>query len=55
MARIVAKERNNKVLDVAIKGDAEANYPAVKNVIDILQAQRVNKFFLVTGLRNEDF
>jgi len=55
MARTVAKERNNKVLDVAIKGDAEANYPAVKNVIDILQAQRVNKFFLVTGLRNEDF
>lgn len=55
MARVVAKERNNKVLDVAIKGDAEANYPAVKNVIDILQAQRVNKFFLVTGLRNEDF
>jgi len=55
MARIVAKENNNKVLDVAIKGDAEANYPAVKNVIDILQEQRVNKFFLVTGLRNEDF
>lgn len=55
MARTVAKERNNKVLDVAIKGDAEANYPAVKKVIDILQEQRVNKFFLVTGLRNEDF
>lgn len=55
MARIVAKENNNKVLDVAIKGDAEANYPAVKQVIDILQEQRVNKFFLVTGLRNEDF
>lgn len=55
MARVVAKEKNNRVLDVAIKGDAEANYPAVKNVIDILQAQRVNKFFLVTGLRNEDF
>ncbi|MGG5505326.1 MULTISPECIES: ExbD/TolR family protein [unclassified Myroides] len=55
MARIVAKENNNKVLDVAIKGDAEANYPAVKNVIDILQEQRVNRFFLVTGLRNEDF
>ncbi len=55
MARVVAKDKNNRVLDVAIKGDAEANYPAVKNVIDILQAQRVNKFFLVTGLRNEDF
>lgn len=55
MARVVAKEKNNRVLDVAIKGDADANYPAIKNVIDILQAQRVNKFFLVTGLRNEDF
>lgn len=55
MARTVAKEKNNKVLDVAIKGDAEANYPAVKQVIDILQEQRVNRFFLVTGLRNEDF
>lgn len=55
MARTVTKERNNKVLDVAIKGDAEEHYPEIKKVIDILQAQRVNKFFLVTGLRNEDF
>jgi hypothetical protein len=54
MARTVAKEKN-VFLDVAIKGDAEENYPAIKNVIDILQEQRVNKFFLVTGLRNEDF
>ena len=54
-ARIVAKENNNMILNVAIKGDAEAHYPQVKNVIDILQEQRVNKFFLVTGLRNEDF
>lgn len=55
MARTVTKEKNNKVLDVAIKGDAEEHYPEIKKVIDILQAQRVNKFFLVTGLRNEDF
>lgn len=55
MARTVTKEKYNRVLDVAIKGDADANYPAVKKVIDMLQKQRVNKFFLVTGLRNEEF
>ncbi|MFD0699286.1 ExbD/TolR family protein [Myroides pelagicus] len=54
-ARIVAKEKNSLVLNVAIKGDAEEAYPQVKKVMDILQEQRVNKFFLVTGLRNEDF
>lgn len=54
-ARIVAKEKNNKVLEVAIKADAEVHYPKVKTVMDILQEQRLNKFYLVTGLRNEDF
>ncbi|MHC5200611.1 biopolymer transporter ExbD [Myroides sp. LJL119] len=54
-ARVAAKEKNNLVLNVAIKGDAEESYPQVKHVIDILQDQRINKFFLVTGLRNEDF
>ena len=54
-ARVAAKEKNNIVLNVAIKGDAEESYPQVKHVIDILQDQRINKFFLVTGLRNEDF
>ena len=44
-----------KDLDIAIKGDAEEDYPTVKRVIDILQAQKKNRFFLVTGLRNEDF
>lgn len=54
-ARVAAKEKNNMVLNVAIKGDAEESYTQVKHVIDILQEQRINKFFLVTGLRNEDF
>lgn len=44
-----------KDLDIAIKGDAEEEYPVIKRVIDILQEQKKNKFFLVTGLRNEDF
>ncbi len=54
-ARVVTRDMNSKILDVAIKGDAEEEYPKIKRVMDILQEQRVNKFFLVTGLRNEDF
>lgn len=42
-------------LQVAIKGDSKEKYPTVKKVLDILQKQEVNKFFLVTGLRSEDF
>jgi biopolymer transport protein ExbD len=42
-------------LAVAIKADAKESYPTVKRVIDILQKQKKNKFFLVTGLRNKDF
>lgn len=44
-----------KDMDVAIKGDAKEDYTTVKRVIDILQKQKKNRFFLVTGLRNEDF
>ena len=44
-----------KDLDIAIKGDAEEEYPTIKRVIEILQDQKKNRFFLVTGLRNEDF
>ncbi|QYJ68546.1 ExbD/TolR family protein [Flavobacterium litorale] len=44
-----------KDLDIAIKGDGEEEYPTIKRVIDILQDQKKNRFFLVTGLRNEDF
>lgn len=44
-----------KDLDIAIKGDAKEEYTTVKRVMDILQEQDKNKFFLITGLRNEDF
>lgn len=44
-----------KDLDIAIKGDAQEDYTTVKRVIDILQDQDKNKFYLVTGLRDEDF
>jgi len=55
--RIAAGDKDVKYkdLDIAIKGDAKEDYPTVKRVIDILQKQKKNKFFLVTGLRNEDF
>lgn len=44
-----------KDLDIAIKGDATEKYPTVKRVIEILRDQKKNRFFLVTGLRNENF
>lgn len=48
-------EVNNKELDFAIKGDAKEQYPAIKQVMDLLQDQKVNSFNLVTGLRGENF
>lgn len=54
-ARFAAKEAHQTELKIAIKGDAKEEYPTIKKVIDILQEQKVNKFFLVTGLRSEDF
>lgn len=54
-ARIATKEIDQTELKVAIKGDAKQEYPEIKKVIDILQAQSINSFNLVTGLRGEDF
>jgi biopolymer transport protein ExbD len=44
----------NSELDVAIKGDASADYTTVKRVIDILQDNNVNKFNLTTNLESVD-
>ena len=54
-ARIANIEINDKELQVAIKGDAKEEYPAIKRVMDILQEQKINSFSLVTGLRGKDF
>jgi biopolymer transport protein ExbD len=54
-AREVTKDLDGKDLDIAIKGDAKEEYPTVKKVLDILQKQNKNNFFLVTGLRSDDF
>jgi len=44
----------NLKAEVAIKGDAETNYTAVKKIMDLLQENKVNKFNLVTNLQKED-
>jgi len=48
-------KKDQKDMDIAIKGDAKEEYPTIKRVIDILQSKKKNNFFLVTGLRGEDF
>ncbi len=45
-----ARTYNNN-LEFALKGDGDANYPAVKKVIAILQDNNVNKFNLTTDLK----
>jgi len=54
-SRIANIETNDKELQIAIKGDAKEEYPAIHKVMDILQDQKINSFSLVTGLRGEDF
>jgi hypothetical protein len=48
-------EVNDKELEIAIKGDAKEQYPAIHKVMDILQDQKLNTFSLVTGLRGKNF
>ena len=54
-ARLANIEVNDKELQIAIKGDAKEEYPAIRKVMDICQEQKINSFSLVTGLRGEDF
>jgi len=53
----ILKENDEKLrdLDIAIKGDANEAYPTIKKVMDVLQKKGKNNFYLVTGLRGEDF
>jgi biopolymer transport protein ExbD len=50
-ARIAAKALHSKELRISIKGDSKEEYPTIKEVIAILQKQKVNKFSLITTLR----
>lgn len=54
-ARNSSWQRKKSFLKVAIKGDKEESFGTIKEVIDILQKQRQNRFYLVTGLRDDDF
>jgi biopolymer transport protein ExbD len=54
-ARLATIEIADKELNIAIKGDAQEEYPEIKRIMDILQSQKINSFNLVTGLRGEDF
>src|SRR6187431_1750860 len=51
----IPKDSLDKELNFAIKGDAKEQYPAIKQVMDMLQDQKVNSFNLVTGLRGTNF
>jgi biopolymer transport protein ExbD len=44
----------NQEAEVAIKGDADAEYKVVKKVMDLLQENKVNKFNLTTTLVKEE-
>lgn len=44
----------NPTAEVAIKGDADADYKTVKRVMDMMQENNVNKFNLVTNLQKEE-
>jgi biopolymer transport protein ExbD len=44
----------NPNAEVAIKGDADSDFKAVKHVMDILQENQVNKFNLTTNLMKEE-
>ena len=50
-ARVAAKALNNKDLKISIKGDSNEEYPTIKQVIAVLQKQKVDKFSLITTLR----
>lgn len=54
-ARLATIEIADKELNIAIKGDAKEEYPEIKEIMDILQSQKINRFNLVTGLRGDDF
>jgi biopolymer transport protein ExbD len=49
-ARKATVALHNVQLRIAIKGDSKEEYPVIKDVVGILQKQKVNKFSLITDL-----
>lgn len=48
---ILCTRQVNPNVQACIKGDAEVNFPVVREVLDILQDKNVNRFNLITSLR----
>lgn len=48
---ILCTRQINPNVQACIKGDAEVNFPIVREVLDILQDKNVNRFNLITSLR----
>src|SRR5690606_6737425 len=44
----------NPAADAMIKGDAEVEFPVVREVLDILQDMNVNRFNLIKNLRSDE-
>jgi biopolymer transport protein ExbD len=47
---ILFTRQENPNVEACIKGDAQASFPVVKKVLDILQEKNVNRFNLITSL-----
>ena len=54
VSRRASIDLHDKELQIAIKGDAKEQYPAIRKIMDILQDQKINSFNLVTGMRGRD-
>jgi biopolymer transport protein ExbD len=50
-ARLATKDVSGNDMRISIKGDAQEEYPQIKKVMDILQAQKLLTFSLITSLR----
>ena len=52
-ARKATVALHSTLLRVAIKGDSKEEYPVIKDIINILQKQKVNKFSLITNISSD--
>ena len=49
---VIYSRTTNPKLRIAIKGDRDAEYPVVKNVITTLIDKKVNRFNLITNMES---
>lgn len=48
-AREATAELHQTEMRISVKGDAKEEYKTVRNIVDVLQRQKVNKFSLITS------